>query len=131
MSKIKGILLFPAKGDQHDLLKLGDCGGRPPAACLIGEPYRDKPTWVDGWSDCGRADALVLAWDGDVIQEGLDKAITVTTMLPGGYENDDEVLSQRMFWLDEIVQWVGAALAKLLNCTLVLIDAEGQEITNV
>jgi hypothetical protein len=128
MSKIKGILLIPEEGDPHRLIAEGACGARSPVACWDGERWK---SWTDNaswWPLVPDLCAFVLAWDGDVIQEGLDKAITTASMELAWYKMDYEVLSQRIFWLDEIVQWVGAALAELLSCTLVLIDADGREI---
>ena len=135
MTEIKGILLVPEEGDPRGLLKLGPCDARPPMAFVWDSRYLRLPEDDGRWQACCPSwpkpgDALVLAWDGDVIQEGLDKAITEASMELAWYKMDYETLNHRLFWLDEIVQWAGAALAELLNCKLVLIDAEGREVSN-
>ena len=68
MPEIRAILLVPEEGDPHGLLREGPCGARPPRL------------WPDAvergkWGDWGSAThtatcALVLAYDGKVVQEG-------------------------------------------------------------
>ncbi len=59
MSKVHDVLLVPAEGDPHGLLREGPCGARPPMAWMNG------PRWVFGWaSERAHVRALVLAWGG-------------------------------------------------------------------
>ena len=62
MSKIHAVILVPAAGDPHNLLKRGPCGARPPTAW---KPP-NRPWCEGGYSGSGDpARALVLAWDGE------------------------------------------------------------------
>jgi hypothetical protein len=153
MSEIRHILLVPAEGDPHLLLKEGSCGARPPKArrliqprlmhasngfadptyngekCVAcGQPWPcDTPGEVEQVADAkwvpwphavSSPCALVLAWDGEPVAEvqpyieraGIDYALLapfVTYALKGM----------------DIGQgpWPG---------TLVLVDAEGQEVSD-
>ena len=68
---IRHILLIPSEGDPHGLLKQGLCGARPPTistshdgAILDYVYYGHEPL----------TDALVLAWKGEPVPEGCDRA---------------------------------------------------------
>ena len=65
------LILIPEEGDPHGLLAEGVCGARPPTAWL----HTDDPgLWIP--SDVAHDDtgeALVLAWDGESVPEGMDR----------------------------------------------------------
>lgn len=72
---IAAILILPAD-DEPGLLATGPCGARPPTAYVA---YRDGkrfgPWRESGWAmDVEDGDALVLAWGGDWLPEGIDRA---------------------------------------------------------
>jgi len=129
MSKIKAVLLVPAEGDPHGLLKEGPCGARPPMV----EQFRADVGWAE-WRICTRSKgsimdcraewgddyrvALILAWDGEPVAEvqpyieraGID------------YELLAPFVTYALKGMD-IGQgpWPG---------TLVLLDAEGREVND-
>ena len=111
MSGFCAVLLIPHGGDLHGLLKEGVCGSMPPMA------HNKGSGWGAGAHPWSIPHALVLAWDGKVVSEGCDRLARARN-----YED---------FWqpddLDEL-HWltVDAALG-----TVVLLDAEGQEVTDV
>lgn len=79
---IQGILLIPADGDPNNLLAEGPCGARPPMAYAEAELDGEPEPWTFGWLDDWEVmtdelnqfrRALVLAYDGEVIAEGLDR----------------------------------------------------------
>ena len=121
MSEISAVLLIPHGGDLHGLLKEGVCGSRPPVAHNKGSgppvAHNKGSGWGAGAHPWSIPHALVLAWDGKVVPEGCDRLARARN-----YED---------FWqpddLDEL-HWltVDAALG-----TVVLLDAEGQEVTDV
>ncbi len=122
MSEIERILIVPAKGDPHGLLAEGDCGGRPPMAwyCDDSQAWEQWHRGMDHAEPCAWAAmverarcALVLAWDGKPVPEGLDW------------------LCRRMEWdvfprgwpdIDAILRWLDGPKPG----TLVLLDAEGR-----
>ena len=127
MSKVHAVLLVPEPGDPHGLLKEGPCGARPPTV-EVHESRCECPThrWAGSFRRCsvchiasgqriGRA--LVLAWDGKPVAEGLfrlamqwdARGITPWPETPQGIAN---MLDTR---------------SDLALGTLVLLDAEGRE----
>jgi hypothetical protein len=80
---MSAILLVPTPGDPHGLLAPGVCGARVPTL------YNSTSCGYDahrGWRErhdvrgdcymCGHPDeALVLAWEGEPVPEGVDRAI--------------------------------------------------------
>ena len=122
MSEVKAILLVPAEGDPHGLLKLGPCGARPPMAYQesgtgIWRPYRGPL----GEGHPENNDALVLACDGEPVPEGLDRANRVWVGRWCGYLLDWSV--------DDVREYGAALVIHLGGGTLVLLDAEGKEIS--
>jgi len=114
MSEIKHILLEPAEGDPHKLL--GDpnsaawkCGARPPTVVKVGD------VWLRGWPTIDD-DALVLAWDGEPVAGGLDRASRVCGRGPWLAQGFEMVLYYKAKW-----EAIG---------TLVLLDAEGREVSD-
>jgi len=129
MSEIRRILIVPEEGDPHGLLKEGPCGARPPTVVKVGDVWLNpwvRPTDPDvctvltewAFGKLALPTALVLAWDGEPVAEvqpyieraGIDYALLapfVTYALKGM----------------DIGQgpWPG---------TLVLLDAEGQEVSD-
>lgn len=127
--KVCVVLLVPVKGDSLGLLADGPCGARPPVAA---KPLTDGPWGVcdDDWRgrrqlarDKGNADllfvrALVLAWDGKPVAEGIDR------LRWRGYPPD---------WCGDPYAHVGELrdwLAEWRNLpgALVLLDADGREL---
>jgi len=122
MTDIKGILLIPEEGDPHGLLKEGSCGARPPIACWDGERWK---SWTDNaswWPLFPDLCALVLAWEGKPIKEGIDWGHRAASCAWLGYL----VGCALGRWPDD----VNGLLDPDLPGTLVLIDAEGREIKN-
>lgn len=114
--EVSAVLLVPHPGDELGLLAEGPCGARPPVA-------RKKPGHSDwlpghavkpGWSPGprGTLTALVLAWDGKPVAEGLDRAGHWFPGISLGNVVADGQLCAR--------QGLG---------TLILLDADGREIT--
>ena len=121
MSKVHAVLLIPEEGDPHKLLKKGPYGARPPWAARCATCQR----WVGGDGEgltchCFRGpaipSALVLAWNGESVAEaqpyieraGIDYALLASFV---AYALKGMDIGQG--------PWPG---------TLVLIDAEGQEV---
>ena len=115
MSEIKAILLVPAEGDPHGLLREGPCGARPPMAVEGSESWSACP-W---YPECGAIRAsLVLAWDGKPVREGCyrvaDTNNVTPTAVPGAIKcalEGDPILRS--------ISELG---------TIVLLDADGKEI---
>ena len=137
MTDIKGILLVPEEGDLHDLLAEGPCGARPPWAARCATCQR----WVGGDGEgltchCfpGPAipNALVLAWDGEPVWQGIDAVNRVSCTR----------ISSTAFILDGVGDaalgggYVLGVLAGYprsqpdLPGSIVLLDAEGREVSN-
>jgi len=122
-SEITTVLLVPEEGDPLGLLAEGPCGARPPVAYEwqavkkwrtydgpLPPPERRRPYWRG---------ALVLAWDGEPVAEGLDRAGRRAQGFSCPY-NDAQlsiavVLRFRAMW-----ETLGA---------LILLDADGREVT--
>jgi len=122
MSKIKHVLLIPEAGNPHGLLQEGPCGARPPMA----SPYEGKfEAHTSDWAPCWPGEtALVLAWDGEPVAEGLDRlgrAENVTR------EWVSKVVGFALGWWPDDVD---ALTDPDLPGTLVLLDAEGREVSD-
>ncbi|NDC89396.1 MAG: hypothetical protein EB075_11450 [Bacteroidetes bacterium] len=116
--KVYAVLLVPAEGDPHGLLREGMCGARPPLAWMNG------PRWVFGWaSERAHVRALVLAWGGKPVPEGIQRSVHA---------------AKSRAWVEHLV---GCALGRLtddvdvlsdpdLPGTLILLDAEGREVSD-
>lgn len=123
-SDIRGVILVPAAGDPLGLLREGPCGARPPTACRA-VPGEGWLPWCGDRVTCARA--LVLAWDGEPVAEGLDRAQRTAYPL---------AVDERLVWLASFtwtrdMGWLRAVtedLAALLGCTVILVDAEGREV---
>jgi hypothetical protein len=122
MTDIKGILLVPEEGDPHGLLKLGPCGARPPMAFVWKPSYLRLPqpegrwiAWSTTWPKPG--EALVLAWDGEPVAEGMDRWRRMTDCWPSLRFEMKKVLSEVRALCAESPGKYG---------TLVLIDTDGQ-----
>ena len=80
MPDIKAILLKPAEGDPHGLLKEGPCGARPPTA------YWYKRAWAPCTAKAAHSHdkrrALVLAWGGKPVREGCYRAADASGYAP-------------------------------------------------
>lgn len=124
-SDIQGILLVPAQGDPHGLLKEGPCGARPPMAIsghLCGyEEHRNwkSPEDYEYHSDCYMCgsvkSALVLAWDGQPVFQGYS--------LLDGYPDEIELE------IDRVLRGQRKTLSFVeSDVTVVFVDAEGREV---
>ena len=133
-SDIQGILLVPAEGDPYGLLADGPCGARPPMAGKHdGYWYEYESDGAlglvveqpDGHWDSPEPDAraLALAWAGEPVAEGtywLYCRMGFDAELEESLISVADLLSGRpadVYWLRRIG-------------TLVLIDAEGREVTD-
>lgn len=158
MSEVHAVLLVPAESNSHGLLREGPCGARPPLAfrrtyprvvhegngyadptipCEVckacGQQWPcDTPGKVESeghvrWRPCNRhstvADALVLAWGGKPVPEGIERSVRA---------------AKSRAWVEHLV---GCALGRLMDDvdglsdpdlpgTLILLDAEGREVSN-
>lgn len=122
------ILLVPHDGDPHGLLREGPCGARPPFAWKQAGRVRGRVVRLGGWrpgGDLGCAaprpgDALVLAWKGEVSQEGCDRA---------SYACDFR-------WREGVEEWVLHMLCGFTSDAamwsgfgeIVTVDADGREV---
>lgn len=117
MSEIKAVLLIPAKGDPHGLLKEGPCGARPPMATW--HTQRKTTACIpESGVHSQTVRCLVLAWDGEPVAEaqpyieraGIDYALLAPFV---AYALKGMDIGQG--------PWPG---------TLVLLDAEGREVSD-
>ena len=126
---ITAVLLVPAEGDPHGLLREGPCGARPPVACWDGGRWR---AWTDNgwwWPVVPDRCALVLAWDGESVAEGLDRLLRA--MVPVMEKNGQAAPR----WLANCPAHVAleiARLARAMRCfgTLILLDGEGRQVSD-
>ena len=124
MGEIKAVLLVPEPGDPHGLLAEGPCGARPPMATHYRRGWRGGklvPSCAEDHADTFTY-ALVLAWDGEPVPEGVDR------------------LARAGWWADrhqkihDVVRDLLRGNRRHLRLirskgTLVLLDAEGREVT--
>jgi hypothetical protein len=130
---IDTVLLIPAEGDPLGLLSEGVCGARPPTV----ERVRDDAEYgCSRWCFSGRTNfsamkqkfgadyqrALVLAWDGKPVEEGLDRL--------GRTPNVTRVwaLNVVFFALGVLTDDVDGLAEHGLPGTLMLLNAEGREV---
>lgn len=120
MTDIHAVLLVPEKSDPHGLLKEGPCGARPPLAFL----WRAVGRWLamSPGDETIAPRALVLAWGGEPVAEGLDRANRVWVGRWCGYLIDWSV--------DDVREYGAALVIHLGGGTLVLLDAEGREVSD-
>lgn len=143
MSKAKAVLLVPFEGDPHGLLAEGPCDARPPVVyrsrgCGVGHPDTWQPH--DEFVRRGECymcecpeEALVLAWDGEPVWQGAVWAECVLAAL-----DCDETPSWRLLVnrVARVLRPGGTRLSKMLRRlvgdlgTLVLLDAEGREVSD-
>lgn len=144
---IRSILLVPAEGVPNGLLADGVpvavVAGRHTGARGVYLPDYIRPGWgtvavpseVNGWLllrvHPGEA-ALVLAWDGKPVAEGLFRAWCLGNALsteeprafPTGWERQADI--------EEIAGWVEAHILyeqEYWGCKIVFLDEKGQEVT--
>lgn len=127
MSEIKAVLLVPPKGDgdPHGLLREGPCGARPPTAYIPNRGWK----WKAG--PCAEEyplrRALVLAWEGKPVPEGMDRAARCWEAVT---EESSRGLQAYDRWWCSLVD----AFCLAHECrrhglgTVVLLDAEGREV---
>jgi len=137
MSKIHAVLLVPEDGDPHGLLKEGVCGARAPIMARA-EAFVDIDIWVDTgwcrdwtveeWHQRKQQRALVLAWDGEPVVEGIDRMNRCRKRTPVGHipKHLPVSLPAELFGA-----WLPAMLAADQGLgTIILLDAEGREVTD-
>lgn len=123
------ILLVPAKGDPHGLLAKGPYGSRPPMMwrCTCSPRWRAcghrKYSCTDCHSQGFPGAALVLAHEGKPAEEGLDRAGRMPRTSRGWVA---KVVGYALGWWPDDV---GALADPELPGTLVLLDADGREVT--
>lgn len=150
MTTISAILLIPADGDAHGLLRDGPCGARPPtirhpsagaSQCsrCRGSGILAVDEYVAG--SCPECEhgvlysrALVLAWDGDIVPDGCDRADWCRASARGSAHTPGRdtaylvlgVLGRTMRLRDHT-----SVLADFVADlgTIVLLDADGREVT--
>ncbi len=121
---VAAVLLVPAEGDPHGLLREGPCEARPPRAEGFLRCKRHGGGWVRANLDtdrgvakcerCRYAPALVLAWEDEVVVEGCFR------LDPDGWLG--LTLNLRMVL-------TGRSTMQCNRGTLVLLDAEGREVS--
>lgn len=119
---VHAVLLIPAEGDPHGLLREGPCGARPPVAFHY---VVQSDSWWAGChehNDIGSINAtrtaLVLAWAGQPVAEGCWRAYECRTK-PHGF-------------LPSFNGWTMGHLdsARYWNLgTVLFLDADGREVT--
>jgi len=119
MPDIRAVLLVPEEGDPYGLLREGPCGARPPIAVDFGSPVG----WLGGIHKPGGflrvlRRALVLAWDGEVVPEGMDRMVRAL-----GWPAFAQCGSPEIMW------WTWRPFIDHLG-TIVLLDADGREVTD-
>ena len=89
------VLVIPDEGDPLGLLSTGVCGSRPPVVhkwgCGCGARARWYPNlnYISKCEECGDwlslvgVSALVMAWKGEILPEGVQRAAQCLKM-PGG-----------------------------------------------
>ncbi len=137
MSEIERILLIPAEGDPHGLLKEGPCGARPPTAWFARCKGVLVPAPHAAARRCGHCDrplaecqqrALVLAWDGKPVPEGCFRADTTEWHL--FVELITSILAGELRAWSDMPKTNVDALADLVPGALVLLDADGREVSD-
>jgi len=131
MSKVHAVLLIPEEGDPHGLLHEGPCGARPPRAWCCdwetddeGETWTTEPRWLPARSFTSAArHALVLACDGKPVEVGCFYAAQGSRFLsPTRVRNIvQNALHGGYHWRRRNLEERG---------TLVLLDAEGREVSD-
>jgi len=147
-SDVRAVLLAPAEGDPLKLLAGGPCGARPPIAtqweCQWGHPYDwcasgptegevpcahpdhpDHPTAPKPLGVFRRHRALVLAWDGELVDEGIDRACRHS---PKRYQ-DGGITTQVVRLLMDGRRRPGRSLTALGS--VVLLDADGRRLSRL
>ena len=120
MAEITTILLVPAEGDPKGLLAEGLWGARPPVAVRAGGKWVPitqvvcQPWSMFNWEDGSRA--LVLAYDGKPVPEGLDRVLRAHGAHPRHDYSDIGALAH--------AKAAGAARMGTLIC----LDSDGNEV---
>ena len=117
-STVVALLLIPLEGDPLGLLAGGVCGSRPPH-CMRAGPMEP---WHPGGGYNARpedGDALVLAWKGEVVPEGTDRAARCAAVAPGAVFGV----------IPSVLDGDAAPRAIAALGTLILLDSEGREVT--
>jgi len=133
--RIAAVLLVPTDGDPLGLLAEGPCGARPPIASIWRSSQGN--TWIaGGWQRYSEAAlkqlrvsprepdfALVLAWDRKPVAAGLDRLERAAWAALGHAE------PTMLGWSDATLPWLRENLPPRGVGALVLLDAEGREVT--
>jgi hypothetical protein len=117
MNKVHAVLLAPKEGS--DLLAEGPCGAKPPMAHFYQE------AWKPGLHPWSIPHALVLAWEGEVVTEGMDRLYRCLGANPEArtvWPSPHTILqAYNAYRGSQPHPWGG---------TLICIDAEGKEVTD-
>lgn len=139
MSEIKAVLLVPAEDDPHGLLREGPCGARPPMAYLYKRAW--APCTARGAHSFDKRRALVLAWGGQTVVEGMDRLDWCRHRgwgRPGRGQSANYVPAHDdvpdTLWRAYENGWLAAHGGDHKGIpgigTLVLLDAEGREVSD-
>jgi len=123
LTQVHAVLLVPEEGDPHRLLAEGPCGARPPMAFASSVTNRwysseDLGPGRAAMRRPGRRYALVLAWGGGVVPEGVHRVDDVLGM-PGTWP-----LGPATAKMSIVRAYDGLGLG-----IIVMLDAEGKEVT--
>ena len=81
---IRAILLKPSPEWRERLFREGPCGAKPPTVTYCGIGGDGRPSWQSGlWVP----EALVLAWEGEPVPAGCDRAHRIMGLGPPGAYN--------------------------------------------
>lgn len=126
MADVRGMLVVPAKGDPGGLLAEGVCNALPPLAVDMGGWWSAVGDVADrDWDDAEYA--LPLWWDGALVPEGWDRLRRVLARLGRastylGIESLSDVA--------DVVRAAEYAVAAGVGSRVVLVDADGREVTS-
>ena len=119
---VHAILLVPAEGDPLGLLAEGPCGARPPVAWNGHNNGAPDVWWPHpGTPGTARYDtlALVLAWDGKPVPEGLDRLERCSGRTRNAEAWVSHAMAGRSWGAHRLGEWG----------RLVRLDADGHEVS--
>ena len=134
---VQAVLLIPAAGDPHGLLREGPCGARPPMVYegWEGDPLRSWWTTASATANASarfypsRAHrrALVLAWDGEPVAEGLGRLRRAGKGWP--WAEPHWHVKRTLGGVHGAVSRLRSLVAANDAGTIVLLDADGREVS--
>lgn len=140
MADVHALLLVPPKRDPKGLLREGPCGARPPNVHWTTCPVHGRSALVSNDKlppapcpeyACGPIhthEALVLAWDGQPVDEGIDRAVRVL-----GFHRSHvyKIVMAHLGLLkgpENLLRWLRDDSVNL--GTLIRLDEDGKEISD-